>query len=74
MGGRYGTADPPVLVVRVVEPAVDGRANQACLEALAKALDVPKRAITIVAGTSSRTKMVEVEGGDPQVVSDLLRR
>ena len=74
VGGRYGNGEPPVLVVRVNAPAVDGRANQAVIEALSSALGVRKSAIRIAAGASSRTKVVEVFGIEPGAVEYLLVR
>lgn len=49
------------LVVKVREPAEDGRANQAVVAALAGHFGVPKRAVTIVHGHASRRKLVEVQ-------------
>lgn len=54
VGGRYGDA----LVVAVQPPAVDGRATQAALTALAEALGV--RDVQLVTGRTARTKVVEV--------------
>ena len=48
------------LVVRVTSPPVDHAANDALVEAIAEALDVPRRAVLIVAGHASRQKTVEV--------------
>lgn len=56
VGGSYGGA----LVVRVVEPAEDGRATAAALRALADALTLPKRSVTLVHGMKSRRKVVEI--------------
>ena len=50
------------LVVRVTAPPVDGAANEAVIAALAAGLDLPKRAIRIVAGERSRNKTAEVTG------------
>ncbi|HLG66197.1 MAG TPA: DUF167 domain-containing protein [Ktedonosporobacter sp.] len=47
---------------RLKAPPVDGAANQALIELLAERLAVPRRAITIVRGTTSRQKTVEIEG------------
>lgn len=52
----------PVLKVRVRARPVEGEANEALIKLLAKALGVPKSAVTIQRGGQSRTKMVEVEG------------
>jgi len=50
------------LRVRVNAPPVDGAANDAVIETLAKALGVPKRSVTIVSGATSRSKVVEIAG------------
>ena len=68
VGGEQGGA----LVVRVSAPAVDGRATQAALTAVAAAFGVRRDAVTLVTGKTSRTKVVEVAGGDPRVLADLL--
>lgn len=68
VGGEQGGA----LVVRVSAPAVDGRATQAALAAVAAAFGVRRDAVTLVTGKTSRTKVVEVAGGDPRVLADLL--
>ena len=76
---RPGSARPGVggeqagaLVVRVSAQAVDGRATQAALAAVADAFGVRRDAVTLVTGKTSRTKVVEVAGGDPRVLADLL--
>ena len=74
MGGRYGDSEPPVLIVRVAARAVDGKANAATVRALADALGVSRSLVRIVTGQRSRTKVVEVESVDPDVVTALLRR
>jgi uncharacterized protein (TIGR00251 family) len=50
------------LRVRVHAPPVEGAANDAVVEVLAKALGVAKRAVAIVSGAKSRSKVVEVSG------------
>jgi hypothetical protein len=65
VGGRYGTGEPPVLIVRVAAPPTGGRANQALVAVLAAAFEVRRDAVTVVAGAASRTKVVEVSGADP---------
>ncbi len=49
-----------VLVIKVREPAEDGRANDAVIAALAEHFKVKARAVTIVHGHASRRKLVEV--------------
>jgi uncharacterized protein len=58
LAGVHGDA----LKVRLTAPPVDGAANIALVELLADTFGIPQRAITIVAGMSSRTKVVELEG------------
>ncbi len=76
---RPGSARPGVggqrdgaLVVRVSARAVEGQATEAALTAVAAAFGVRRRAVTLVAGASSRTKIVEVEGADPETLGRLL--
>ena len=68
VGGKHDGA----LVVRVSERAVDGRATAAALTAVAAAFGVRRQAVTLVAGGSSRTKVVDVAGADPAVLDRLL--
>ena len=63
MGGRRGDD----LVVRVSERAVDGRATDAALRAVADAFGVRPRQVRLVAGATSRTKVVEIEADPEQV-------
>jgi uncharacterized protein (TIGR00251 family) len=50
------------LLVRLNAPPVDGAANAELTEVLADALDVPKRAVSIVAGARARQKRVRIDG------------
>ncbi len=72
VGGRYGEAEPPVLAVRVTAAARDGKANAAALDALARALGVPRRRLTIVSGARARTKVVDIDAVDDGSVAALL--
>ncbi len=60
VGGTYGDA----IVVAVPAKAVGGKATEAALAALAKALDVPRRDVRLISGATSRSKVVEVVGSD----------
>jgi hypothetical protein len=62
------------LIVRVTQPAVDGRATEAALAAVAGALGVRRRQVTLVSGTTSRTKVVDVDGVDDGRLRELLSR
>jgi uncharacterized protein (TIGR00251 family) len=64
--GIHGDA----LKVRVSAPPVDGAANDALVELLAATFKIPRSAVTIVAGLSSRSKVVELAG---VAESDVLR-
>lgn len=50
------------LKIALAAPPVDGEANAALLELLAKLLACPRRAVRIVRGESSRTKTIAVTG------------
>jgi len=52
------------LLVSVRARAQEGKANEAVVKAVAKALRVPKSSVRIVSGLSSRTKMLEVSGSE----------
>lgn len=53
-----------VLRVRVTAAPDKGKANTAVIALIAKALGVPKSAVTLVSGDTARLKTLEVEG-DP---------
>ncbi len=59
----------PVLRLRVAAPPVDGAANAALVDFLAKALDLPRSAVTLVAGDRARVKRLSLAG--PGVASRL---
>jgi len=65
--GLHGDA----LRVRVNAPPVDGAANEAVVELFAELLRVPRRAVRVVAGESSRSKVVEVDGVGASAVAAL---
>ncbi len=69
VGGDHDGA----LVVRVREPAVDGKATAAVRDAVAEALGVPRREIVVVSGATSRTKVVEVPDSAAARVAELRR-
>ncbi len=62
--GRSGVAGlrDGALLVRLAAAPVDGAANAELIDVLARALDVPKRSIEIVAGDRSRSKRLRVDG------------
>lgn len=64
VGGAYGTGPDARLVVAVTAKAVDGKATEAALVAVAGALGVPRRRVRLVTGATSRDKVVEVIEAD----------
>ncbi len=72
-----GVADwdgQPVLKIRVPAPPVDGAANAALIAHLAKALALPRSAITLVAGDRARVKRLNVIGdGVAERLAELVR-
>lgn len=50
------------LKVKIHAPPLEGRANEALIEFLAEALDVPRRTVTLVRGDTSRHKTVRIDG------------
>ena len=60
------------LKIALTAPPVDGEANAALIAFLAKRFGVPKRAVTIASGKTSKRKTVEVEGATAETVLTLL--
>ncbi len=54
--GELGDA----LKVSLTAPPVEGRANEACIEFLAKLLKVPRSSVTIASGQSSHRKVIRL--------------
>jgi hypothetical protein len=76
---RPGSAHPGVggehdgaLVVRVSARAVDGKATEAALTAVADSFGVRRSAARLVSGASSRTKIVDIDTDDPRLLASLL--
>lgn len=65
--GLHGTA----LKVRLQAPPVDGAANEALVTLLAERLGVARRSVRVIAGTTSRSKTVEVDGTTEDAVRAL---
>jgi uncharacterized protein (TIGR00251 family) len=57
-----------VLRVRIMAPAVEGAANASLIRLLADELGIARRDVRIVAGASSRQKLVVIEGVDPEAI------
>jgi uncharacterized protein (TIGR00251 family) len=65
MCGLQGDA----LKIRLTSPPVDDAANRHLIEFISKTLEIPKSRVSIVSGTKSRHKKVQVEG----VTADSIR-
>ena len=68
--GEVGDA----LKVALTAPPVDGKANEACIEFFAKLLKVPRSSVSIVAGSTSRNKLIRVAGLSAEEVRGRLTR
>jgi len=68
IAGRMGDA----IKVRLTAPPVEGKANKALVAFLAEQLGVRKSQVEIVAGETSRNKMVSVLGLSPVEVEERL--
>lgn len=64
VGGRLDGPRGPVLLVAVRARAVEGRANEAVVAALASAFGLRRSDVVIAAGPRSRDKTVELAGDD----------
>jgi uncharacterized protein len=62
------------LKVRLTAPPVEGAANKALLELLAKVLGVRESALEIIGGEKGRDKIVSVVDLDSAVVEERIRR
>lgn len=63
-----------LLKIRVTAPPVAGKANEACLNLLANALDLPRAAVEIVAGERKQVKTIRVQGRSAEEVEKKLFR
>lgn len=55
--GHYGEA---ALKLRLAAPAVEGKANRACVAWLASAAGVPRSAVRILRGERARDKLIRI--------------
>ena len=62
------------LVLRVTAPPVDDAANDAVRTLLATSLGVPRHAVRIVAGATSRNKTVAIDGVAENALRQWLNR
>lgn len=55
-------------------PPSEGRANEACVRFLARALRLPQACVVILSGTKSRRKLVRITGRSAQETVALLKK
>jgi len=60
------------LRVRLTAPPVEGSANKQCTAVLAKAFGIPKSALEVVSGNSSRRKRVRILHEDVSAIEEEL--
>jgi uncharacterized protein YggU (UPF0235/DUF167 family) len=56
------------LIVRVVAPPLEGKANDAVRKLLAKRLGIAPGRIAVVRGATGRDKLVEIDGMEAEAV------
>jgi len=61
-----------ILKVKVISPPVDGEANKALIQLLAKSLGISKGRVEIIAGKSSRLKTIRIYGLSEKDITLLL--
>lgn len=66
--GTHGDA----LKLRLAAPPVDGKANAALIDFLARRLGLPKASIRLVSGQSARRKRLEITDAPPDTEQRLL--
>jgi uncharacterized protein len=66
-GWAEGAGGKRYLRARVAVAPENGKANEALIGLLARALDVSKSRLRIVSGSASRLKMIELDGGDDRI-------
>ena len=69
IAGRFGTD----LKIRVAAPPIEQAANEELLAFVAQKLGVRQRDIRLIAGATSRHKVLEIEGIRPEQIETLLR-
>ncbi len=58
------------LKIRLTAPPVDGAANKLCVQYLSKITGIPKSAIEIASGQTSRTKQIQIHCTDTAITRD----
>ena len=64
--GLHGDA----LKIRLAAPPVDGKANEALIKFMAESLKLPKSAVNLKSGQTSRRKVLELSGAEACAIAD----
>ena len=71
LAGLYGNK----LKIALASPPVDGKANDALVQFLAKKLEVPRKQVTITHGQTNRRKLLEITADmTPENIEERLLR
>ena len=65
--GLHGDA----LKIRLAAPPIDGKANEALIKFVAETLKLPKSAVNLKSGQTSRRKILEVSGSSQAAIAQL---
>ena len=60
------------LRVRLAAPPVEGAANKELIKLLAKSFKLPNNAVQIISGSTSKNKIVRIQGGDATRLRQLI--
>lgn len=74
IAGIYGEGDAAQLKIAVQAPPIEGRANAALIEFLARTFALPKSAVELAAGESSRSKAFRLRGITVAQAEAILRK
>jgi len=69
VGVRDGSLD-----VALTAPPAEGAANEELRKLLARVFDVTRRDVNIIVGVASRSKLVEINGVNPDAARELLSK
>lgn len=68
VSGRHGG----IVKIKLAAPPVDGAANDELIRFVAKCVGVPRSAVTIASGATSRRKTIAVDGVTPSTLAQAL--
>ena len=58
--------------MRIAAPPVEGAANKELIKLLSKSFKLPKNAVQIISGLTSRNKIVRIQGADATRLQELI--